>query len=81
MKNATWLLGNWIVLIAMLSAACHAAALPRSTPEQQGVSSPAVLAFTEETSMPRVLRNGRPKDWGVSLSHSGRYAAYSFMIS
>ncbi len=45
------------------------------------IPSPAVLAFTEETSMPRVLRNGRPKDWGVSLSHSGRYAAYSFMIS
>ncbi|MBI4374869.1 MAG: 1-acyl-sn-glycerol-3-phosphate acyltransferase [Elusimicrobia bacterium] len=41
----------------------------------------ASLAFSVEEEAPVVLRSGRPQDWGVSLSHSGRYAAFSFMIS
>ena len=45
------------------------------------IRSPAVLAFSEEGGIPRVLRAGKPCDWGVSLSHSGRFVAYSFMIS
>lgn len=39
------------------------------------------LAFREEGGAPIVLHGGKRCDWGVSLSHSGRYAAYSFMIS
>ncbi len=45
------------------------------------IPSPAVLALTEVDGIPRVLRGGRVRDWGVSLSHSGRFAACSFMIS
>ncbi len=45
------------------------------------IPSPDVLAIDEENGIPRVLRNGRVCDWGVSLSHSGRYVAYSFMAS
>ena len=45
------------------------------------IPSPAVLAVTEEEGMPVVLRAGRAMDWSVSLSHSGRFVAYSFMIS
>ncbi|MBI3554165.1 MAG: 1-acyl-sn-glycerol-3-phosphate acyltransferase [Elusimicrobia bacterium] len=45
------------------------------------ISSAATLAFTEEDGIPKVLRGGKTCDWGVSLSHSGRYAAYSFMAS
>jgi len=40
-----------------------------------------VLAFSDEEGIPKVLRGGKACDWGVSLSHSGRYAAYSFMVS
>lgn len=45
------------------------------------IPSPAVLSFTDEGGVPKILRRGKVCDWGVSLSHSGRYAAYSFMIS
>lgn len=45
------------------------------------IASAAVLAFSDEGGIPRILRAGKPCDWGVSLSHSGRYVAYSFMIS
>jgi phosphopantetheinyl transferase (holo-ACP synthase)/1-acyl-sn-glycerol-3-phosphate acyltransferase len=37
------------------------------------------VAFQE--GVPRILRRGKVCDWGVSFSHSGRFAAYSFMIS
>lgn len=39
------------------------------------------LAFTEENGIPKILHRGKTRDWGVSLSHSGRFVAYSFMIS
>lgn len=45
------------------------------------ISSAAVLAFSDVGGVPRVLRGGKFCDWGVSLSHSGRFAAFSFMIS
>lgn len=45
------------------------------------IGSPAKLAFTSEGEVPRVLYKGKPADWGVSISHSGRFAACSFMIS
>ena len=45
------------------------------------IGSAAKLAFSDEGGVPFVLRRGRRCDWGVSLSHCGRYAAYSFMIS
>jgi hypothetical protein len=45
------------------------------------IGSPAKLAFSDDDGLPAVLRGGKPQDWGVSLSHSGRYVAYSFMIS
>ena len=44
------------------------------------ISSPNVLAFSDAGGVPFILRGGKPCDWGVSLSHSGRFAAYSFMI-
>ncbi|MBI3298876.1 MAG: 1-acyl-sn-glycerol-3-phosphate acyltransferase [Elusimicrobia bacterium] len=45
------------------------------------IPSAALLAISEDDGLPRVLRRGKLQDWGVSLSHSGRYAAYSFMVS
>jgi 1-acyl-sn-glycerol-3-phosphate acyltransferase len=45
------------------------------------IGSPSKLAFTSDGEVPRVLYKGKPADWGVSLSHSGRFAASSFMIS
>lgn len=44
------------------------------------IAGPHVLAFWEAGAFPIILRGGKPCDWGVSLSHSGRFAAYSFMI-
>jgi len=45
------------------------------------IGGPGRLAFTEENGVPKVLHQGKIRDWAVSLSHSGRYVAYSFMIS
>jgi 1-acyl-sn-glycerol-3-phosphate acyltransferase/phosphopantetheinyl transferase (holo-ACP synthase) len=45
------------------------------------ISSPSALAFSEEGTTPKVLYKGKVQDWGVSLSHSGRFCACSFMIS
>lgn len=42
---------------------------------------PGTLAISDESGIPRALRAGKPMDWGVSLSHSGRFVAFSFMIS
>lgn len=39
------------------------------------------LALTENYGLPAVLWKGAPQDWSLSLSHSGRFAAASFMIS
>ncbi len=43
------------------------------------IGSAARLALSEEGGLPTVLWRGRPQDWSLSLSHSGRYAACSFM--
>ncbi|MBI4676992.1 MAG: 4'-phosphopantetheinyl transferase superfamily protein [Elusimicrobia bacterium] len=45
------------------------------------IPSSACLCFTEIDDIPRVVRHGKAQDWGVSISHSGRYAACSFMVS
>ncbi|MBI5208527.1 MAG: 1-acyl-sn-glycerol-3-phosphate acyltransferase [Elusimicrobia bacterium] len=45
------------------------------------IPSPASLSFTEIDDIPRVVRQGKPQDWGVSISHSGRFAACSFMVT
>ena len=45
------------------------------------IGSASKLAFSDEAGLPVVLRAGKTQDWGVSLSHSGRFVAYSFMIS
>jgi 1-acyl-sn-glycerol-3-phosphate acyltransferase len=42
---------------------------------------PGDLSMTSVEGIPKVLRAGRIQDWGVSLSHSGRFVACSFMIS
>jgi 1-acyl-sn-glycerol-3-phosphate acyltransferase len=45
------------------------------------IGSPNKLALTENSGLPGVLWRGAPQDWSLSLSHSGRFAAASFMIS
>jgi 1-acyl-sn-glycerol-3-phosphate acyltransferase/phosphopantetheinyl transferase (holo-ACP synthase) len=40
-----------------------------------------VLGFIEDRGIPRIMRKGKLCDWGVSLSHAGRFAACSFMVS
>jgi 1-acyl-sn-glycerol-3-phosphate acyltransferase len=45
------------------------------------IGSSAKLALSEDGGLPSVLWRGRPQDWSLSLSHSGRYAACSFMVS
>ncbi len=45
------------------------------------IGNPAKLALTDEYGLPGVLWRGKPQDWSLSLSHSGRFAAASFMIS
>lgn len=39
------------------------------------------LALTEEDGLPSVLWRGKAQDWSLSLSHSGRFAACSLMVS
>ena len=50
-----------------------------STNDEIGSSSR--LALSEQGGLPAVLWRGQPQDWSLSLSHSGRYAACSLMIS
>jgi 1-acyl-sn-glycerol-3-phosphate acyltransferase/phosphopantetheinyl transferase (holo-ACP synthase) len=45
------------------------------------IGNPAKLAFSDVGGKPAVIYRGKVQDWGVSISHSGRYVAYSFMIS
>jgi hypothetical protein len=45
------------------------------------IGSSAKLALSEDGGLPAVLWRGKPQDWSLSLSHSGRYAACSFMVS
>jgi len=47
----------------------------------EDIGSSAKLALTENYGLPGVLWKGQPQDWSLSLSHSGRFAAASFMIS
>lgn len=45
------------------------------------IGSSARLALSEDGGLPTVLWKGKPQDWSLSLSHSGRYVACSFMVS
>ena len=45
------------------------------------ISSPSAFALSDDGGLPIVLKRGLPLDISLSLSHSGRYAASSFMIS
>ena len=45
------------------------------------IGSASRLALTENYGLPAVIWRGISQDWSLSLSHSGRYAAASFMIS
>jgi|CXWL01.1.fsa_nt_gi 1-acyl-sn-glycerol-3-phosphate acyltransferase/phosphopantetheinyl transferase (holo-ACP synthase) len=45
------------------------------------IRSSARLALSEQGGLPTVLWRGKPQDWSLSLSHSGRFAACSLMIS
>ena len=45
------------------------------------IGAPSRLALSENDSLPAVLWRGKLQDWSLSLSHCGRYAACSFMIS
>ncbi len=45
------------------------------------ILSPASLALSVHNGLPVIYRSGRSLDISLSLSHSGRYAALSFMIS
>lgn len=45
------------------------------------IGSSAKLALAEEGGLPTVLWRGKPQDWSLSLSHSGRFVACSFMVS
>ncbi|MDE2490469.1 MAG: 4'-phosphopantetheinyl transferase superfamily protein [Elusimicrobia bacterium] len=45
------------------------------------IGSPVKLALSEENGLPAVLWRGRARDWSLSLSHSGRYAACSLLVS
>ncbi len=45
------------------------------------LGGPAALALSEDGGLPTVLWRGKPQDWSLTLSHSGRYAACAFMVS
>ena len=45
------------------------------------IGGSARLALSEHEGLPAVLWRGKPQDWSLSLSHSGRFAACSFMVS
>ena len=45
------------------------------------IGTAAKLAFSDVGGKPAVIYRGKIQDWGVSVSHSGRFVAYSFLIS
>lgn len=45
------------------------------------IGSAARLAVSEEDGLPVVLWRGKPQDWSLSLSHSGRFAAAALLPS
>ena len=42
-------------------------------------TDPASLAIGNRDGIPSVLRRGRWEDWSISLSHSGRLAAWAWI--
>lgn len=78
-----------IVVIALVPAICVASGLPRSTPEQQGVSSSDVLAFVEALDQVdamnsvMVVRHGHviAEGWWTPYRASARHSLYSLSKS
>ncbi|MBI2823480.1 MAG: serine hydrolase [Planctomycetia bacterium] len=81
--------GCLVVLIASVCSVCHAADLPRSTPEAQGVSSPAVLSFVEAidqvdaTNSFMLVRHGHvvAEGWWTPYRAAARHSLYSLSKS
>lgn len=53
--------------------------LLRSIAIERGMRSSA-LAVAEEGGIPRILDRGRRANWSVSLSHAGRFVAFSYLF-
>lgn len=79
-----------IVLVGLASATCIAADLPRSTPEAQGVSSPAVLEFVAATDKSidslhsvMIVRHGKvvAEGWWAPYRPETRHQLYSLSKS
>lgn len=79
-----------LALIALLSSPCLAADLPRSSPEAQGVSSPAVLSFVEAADKEldslnsfMLLRHGHvvAEGWWAPYHAEAPHALYSLSKS
>lgn len=52
--------------------------LIESLARERGLDA-ASLAVGEREGFPRILERGRWKDWSVSLSHAGRFVAFSYI--
>jgi CubicO group peptidase (beta-lactamase class C family) len=78
-----------VALVALGSSACFGANLPRSSPEAQGVSSPAVLAFIEAADKIdslhsfMLLRHGHvvAEGWWAPYSANSPHSLYSLSKS
>ncbi|MEI8016772.1 MAG: serine hydrolase [Schlesneria sp.] len=79
-----------ITLIALNAAFCHAADLPRSTPEEQGVSSSGILAFIEAVDKDveslnsfMMLRHGKvvAEGWWSPYNPQAPHSLYSLSKS
>ena len=78
-----------LVLVVLLSSVCHAAELPRSRPEEQGVSSSGVLSFVEAIDRIDALnsfmlvRHGRvvAEGWWLPYRSEARHSLYSLSKS
>ncbi len=78
-----------IVLMALICSVSHSAELPRSNPEAQGVSSPAVLSFIEAIDKVdsmnsfMLVRHGRvlAEGWWSPYHAEARHSLYSLSKS
>ena len=40
----------------------------------------SALAIGDKAGIPKILERGQWRDWSVSLSHSGRFVAFSYIV-
>ena len=59
------------------SAAARESLIDQLVRERGGAA--ASFAVGERDGFPRILERGRWKDWSVSLSHAGRFVAFSYI--